>query len=112
MWNEPRNTRGLPVEWALFGGLIAAVTGLVWLLLTLTEPPRNVNCYSVVDRAGYVYESFEPTDAILTDGGGVVVVYNTEQDWGFVYGPVTTAADKDCLRERGVKVPPVAGSDN
>lgn len=92
------------------GVIAAGVLILLAGLATLRAAKPTQDCYFVTDRSGQEYASFEPTDALLTEDGAVVV-FNTDEEWGFVYGPVSTRADKDCLRERGVDVPPLAGED-
>ena len=100
----------------LFGFVAAIIIlGVALELLWLAQHnsyeryPLSGACYSVFDRNGVEHKSwFPPVPA--SDGGGIFT-FNNDHKWGYVFGPSAMVADRDCLRERGVDVPSLNGSD-
>ena len=71
--------------------------------------PLDEACYAIFDRNGVEHKSWFPP--IPAGDGGGIFTFNNDHKWGYVFGPSAMVADRDCLRERGVDVPPLAGSD-
>ena len=72
--------------------------------------PLDKACYSVFDRNGVEHKSWYPP--VPAADGGIIVSFNNDKTWGYVFGPSAMVVNRDCLRERGVDVPPLDGSDD
>jgi hypothetical protein len=75
------------------------------LLKPVIDGPGDPPCYFVVDREGREYPSYYPPYPAAD--GPSIWVFNDDHRWGYVFGPNAVVADRDCLRERGVDVPPL-----
>ena len=71
--------------------------------------PLDAACYSIIDRNGVEHKSWFPP--VAAADGGSIFTFNNDHKWGYVFGPSAMIADRDCLRERGVDVPPLDGTD-
>lgn len=97
----------------IFLGLLAAMGILCLALATfrlanLEETgayPLDEACYALFDQNGREWKSWYPP-VPAADAQGVFT-FNNDHTWGYVFGPSAMVADRDCLRERGVDVPPL-----
>lgn len=91
--------------------LLGVALELLWLAQhnSYERYPLSGACYSVFDSNGTEHKSWYPP--VPASDSGTIVTFNNDHKWGFVFGPSVMVADRDCLRERGVDVPPLNGSD-
>lgn len=73
---------------------------VVWSLLGRGDDPEF--CYAITDRHGQTYESVTPP--IPSEFG---FVWKRDDAWGYVQAPDSVTVDRDCLRDKGVDVPPL-----
>lgn len=90
------------------GLLLTVACGIATFFLVYNPPSDDPPCYFVVDRTGNEYPSYYPP---TTDGSGAIYAFNDDHEWGYVFGPASMRVDRDCLRERGVDVPPLRKSE-
>jgi len=93
-------------KFIVFLSFACASVFTIALLLSLgvgRAPSENPNCYHIVNSDGQVYDSYY-LPLVSVDG---YPVYQNESSWGYVLEPNATIIDRDCLRRRGVEVPPI-----
>lgn len=89
----------------IVGALGFAVASVIFMVAMITSDSNSdPSCYFVTDRTGREFPSYYPP---TTDGTGVIYAFNDDHEWGYVFGPASMRVDRDCLRERGVDVPPL-----
>lgn len=96
------------IMWALTGLLLVSLVALLVLLGVIAQGGKASDppCYAVRDSSGRLHQSYYPP--LPGDKG---IYYETDPEWGVVTAPVSIEVNRDCLRARGVDVPPVKGSD-
>lgn len=84
--------------------LIGALLGVVRAL-----NGTDTDCYSITDTRGRTYRSTTPPHGTPANPG---IYYERDGEWGVVLAPAAVRVDRNCLRRKGVEVPPVSEEED
>ena len=99
------------ISTGILGAVALVILAIALILFSAKESsdqyPLDKACYSIIGKSGEEYKSWFPP--MPAEAG--IFTFNNDGTWGYVFGPEALIADRDCLRERGVDVPPLNGQD-